>query len=97
VDTLKVGEISKPQIFSSQAGLQTYKILYLKSKTDAHKANLEQDFPKIKDMAYGDKINRSVSEWFERRRKDTYVKIDPEYSSCPQLKTWLTPVTTAQK
>jgi len=97
VDTLKVGEISKPQIFTSQAGLQTYKVLYLKSKTDAHKANLAQDFPKIKDMAFEDKINRSVSEWFERRRKDTYVKIDPEYSSCPQLKTWLTPITTAQK
>jgi len=96
VDTLKVGEISKPQIFTSQAGQQTYKILYLRSKTDAHKANLTQDFPRMKDLAYEDKINKTVSAWFERRRKDTYVKIDPQYLGCPQLKTWITPLATAQ-
>ncbi|MBW4891818.1 peptidylprolyl isomerase [Mucilaginibacter sp. HMF5004] len=96
VDTLKVGQVSKPGIFTSQAGQQTYKILYLRSKTDAHKANLTQDFPKLKELAYSDKINKSVSEWFERRRKDTYVKIDPEYLQCTQLKTWGTAVTAAQ-
>jgi peptidyl-prolyl cis-trans isomerase SurA len=47
-------------------------------------------------MAFSDKINKSVSEWFERRRKDTYVKVDPEYQQCPQLKSWATTVTTAQ-
>ena len=97
VDTLKVGEVSKPGIFKSQAGQQTYKILYLRSKTDAHKANLTQDYPKLKDIAFEDKINKTVSSWFERRRKDTYVKIDPEFLDCPQLKTWATAATnTAQ-
>lgn len=95
VDTLKVGEVSQPKIFTSQAGQQTYKILYLRSKTDAHKANLAQDFPRLKEIAYQDKINKSVSEWFERRRKDTYVRIDPEYQGCTQLKTWATTDTLA--
>ncbi|OCX52360.1 peptidylprolyl isomerase [Mucilaginibacter sp. PPCGB 2223] len=88
VDTLKVGEISKPAFFTSQDGKKDYKILYLRSKTDAHKANLTQDFPKLKELAYQDKVNRVVSEWFEKRRKDTYVRIDPEFQTCPQLKTW---------
>jgi peptidyl-prolyl cis-trans isomerase SurA len=88
VDTMKVNEISKPSLFVAQNGSKTYKILFLKSKTDAHKANLGQDLPKIKDLAYEDKLNRSMSEWFEKKRKDTYVKIDPEYQSCPQLKIW---------
>ena len=96
VDTMKVGELSKPAFFTAQDGKKDYKILYLRSKTDAHKANLTQDFPKIKDLAYQDKINRTVSEWFEKRRKDTYVKVDPQYLACPQLKTWSRPVTTAQ-
>jgi peptidyl-prolyl cis-trans isomerase SurA len=88
IDTMKVGEFSKPSIFTAPDGKKTYKILYLKSKTDAHKANLAQDLPKIKDLAYEDKLNRSISEWFEKKRKDTYVRIDPEYQSCPQLKIW---------
>jgi peptidyl-prolyl cis-trans isomerase SurA len=88
VDTMKVGNISKPQLFTDQAGKKSYKILYLKSTTDAHKANLKQDFPKLKDAALNDKINRTISEWFEKRRKETFIKIDPEYQSCPLLKGW---------
>jgi len=88
VDTMKVGSISKPQLFTDQTGKKSYKILYLKSVTDAHKANLKQDFPKIKEVALSDKINRTVSEWFEKRRKETFIKVDPEYQGCPALKGW---------
>jgi peptidyl-prolyl cis-trans isomerase SurA len=95
-DTMKIGSISKPQLFTGQDGKKTYKILYLKSSTNAHKANLVQDYPKIKEWATNDKINRTVSEWFQKRRTETFIKIDPEYQSCPSLKGWPTPVTTAQ-
>jgi peptidyl-prolyl cis-trans isomerase SurA len=88
VDTMKVGEISKAKLFVGSDGKKTYKILYLKSVTNAHKANIEQDFPKIKELALSDKISRTVSLWFEKKRKETYVKIDPEYQSCAQLKDW---------
>lgn len=88
VDTMKVGHISKPQVFADQTGKKSYKILFLKSTTDAHKANLKQDFPKLKEVALSDKINRTVSAWFEKRRKETFIKIDPEYLSCPTLKGW---------
>jgi peptidyl-prolyl cis-trans isomerase SurA len=88
VDTMKVGHVSKPQLFTDPGNKKSYKILYLKSVTDAHKANLKQDFPKIKDVALSDKINRTVSEWFEKKRKQTFIKIDPEYQGCPVLKGW---------
>jgi len=90
-DTMKVGEISKPTIFTDAAGKKSYKIFYLKTVVNAHKANLAQDFPKIKDAANEANINRTVSEWFEKKRKQTFIKIDPEYQSCPQLKGWNTP------
>jgi len=96
VDTMKVGEFSKPVLMTDNTGKKSYKILYLKTVVDAHKANLTQDFPKIKEAASEAKISKTVSEWFEKKRKETYIKIDPEYQSCPQLKGWSTPVTTAQ-
>ncbi|MEZ2338106.1 peptidylprolyl isomerase [Mucilaginibacter sp. RCC_168] len=97
VDTMKVGSISKPDVFTGPDGKKTYKILYLKSATNAHKANLEQDFPKLKDMAYEDKTNRAVTQWFEKRRKETFIRIDHEYQSCDILKKWITaPAITAQ-
>ena len=95
IDTMKVGSISKPVLYTGQDGKKSYRILYLKSVTDAHKANLAQDFPKIKEIAYADKTDRTISQWFEKKRKQTFIRIDPEYQSCPQLKDWIT-TTTAQ-
>lgn len=97
VDTMKVGEVSQPKLYTDQTGKKSYRIFYLKSETPAHKANLKQDFPKIKEVAMQDKLNRTVSEWFEKRRKETYIRIDPEYITCPGLKGWNndSPVTAA--
>ena len=88
VDTMKVGEISKPVLISAADGKKSYKVLYLKSVTDAHQANLAQDFPKLKEYANNDKINRTISQWFEKKRKENFIRIDPEYMAYPQLRNW---------
>jgi peptidyl-prolyl cis-trans isomerase SurA len=90
VDTMKVGNISKPSLFSAADGKKGYRILSLKSKTGPHQASLDQDFPKIKEVAFEDKNNRTISEWFEKRRKITYIKIDAEFQTCPELAGWTT-------
>ncbi|RVU01249.1 peptidylprolyl isomerase [Mucilaginibacter limnophilus] len=96
VDTMKVGSISKPQLITEK-DKKSYRIFYLKSVTDAHKASIEKDFPKLKEAAYNKKVERTVSEWFERKRKQTYIRIDPKYSSCGELAGWNTVTsTTAQ-
>jgi peptidyl-prolyl cis-trans isomerase SurA len=91
VDTMKVGGVSKPVLCTDAKGQKSYRIFYLKSVIDAHKANLELDFPKIKTFATDDKINRTISQWFAKKRKETYIKIDPIYQACPLLKDWATP------
>ncbi|MFD0751921.1 peptidylprolyl isomerase [Mucilaginibacter calamicampi] len=91
IDTMKVGAISKAQLYTDpNTGKASYRVYYLKSVTDAHKANLEQDYPKIKAMANSNKMNRVMSEWFEKKRKENYIKIDKQYQQCPQLQGWST-------
>ncbi|WEK19779.1 MAG: peptidylprolyl isomerase [Candidatus Pedobacter colombiensis] len=87
-DTMKVGEISSPTLFTDQSGKEGYKILYLKSKIPPHKANLEQDYAKFKEYAQQDKVNRELSAWFEKKRVNTYVRIDEDYVNCDELKMW---------
>ena len=95
VENMKVGEVSKAQLYTDpNTGKTSYRLYYLKSVTDAHKANLDQDYPKIKAMANTNKMNRVMSEWFEKKRKQNYIKIANEYQQCPQLQGWST-VTTA--
>jgi len=88
VDTMKVGEISQPVLFTGQDGKEGYKILFLKSKIPPHKGNLEQDYAKFKERAQQGKIDRILSEWFEKRRENTYIRIDEDYNKCDELKIW---------
>lgn len=89
IDPLKVGEISKPILYTDKrTGESSYRVFYLRSRIPPHKANLDQDFAKIKEAARQDKINRTLSEWFESRRETTYIDINPEFLSCDDLKIW---------
>src|SRR5690606_41109178 len=88
-DPLQPGEVSKPILYTEKGGGDvTYRIYYLKSRIPPHKANLDQDFAMIKEAARHDKINRTLSEWFESSRESTYIDIDPEFLSCGELKIW---------
>lgn len=89
IDTMKVGQYSTPELFTDRSGKPGYRFLYLKSKTDPHQESLELDFPKIKERTYQEKENRTVSEWFEKRRKTTYIKVDEEYQSCSNMTMWV--------
>jgi len=88
VDTMKVGGVSKPVLYTGEDGKEGYKIIYLKSKIPPHKGNLDQDYAKFKERAQEQKSNKVLSEWFEKRRENTYIKIDPEFSGCDELKIW---------
>lgn len=90
IDTMKVGSISKPISFKDQQrGKEGFKIFFLKSKTQPHKGNLEQDYPKFKELAEAEKRSKVISEWFEKRKENTYVRIDEEFADCAELKMWI--------
>jgi len=88
VDTMKVGEISKPVAFTGADGKEGYKIVLLKSKIPPHKGNLDQDYTKFKEKAQSQKMDRVLSEWFEKRRENTYIRIDEDYKGCDELAIW---------
>jgi len=89
IDTLQPEQYSRPAQFTDQTGKTGYRFTYLKSRTAPHQANLDQDYAKIKEAALQDKINRKLSEWFEGRRKVTFININEAYHDCDDLKIWL--------
>lgn len=87
---LKVGEISKPYESTDKNGKFVYKVIRVKSKTEPHKANLEQDFELLKQMTSQDKESEIVNKWVEEKLISTYVKINEPYDKCIfQIKGWL--------
>jgi peptidyl-prolyl cis-trans isomerase SurA len=88
VDKLKVEEISAPVQFQTQEGKDAYRILYLRSRTDPHKANLKQDWDKIQEWALEDKKQQAIGEWIADKSETTYIKINKEFDDCVFLNTW---------
>lgn len=88
VSSLKEGEISLVFLDQTREGLKMFKILLLKSKTDAHVAELAMDYEKIMDLALQKKKSESIEKWSNEKIRDTYVKINDTYLSCEFESDW---------
>jgi len=88
VSSLKEGEIS--DVFSDQTreGKKMYKIMLLKSKTDAHTADLVEDYVKIMELALQKKKTESIEKWSDDKIMDTYVNINDFYLNCDFKSNW---------
>jgi peptidyl-prolyl cis-trans isomerase SurA len=87
-DSLQVGAISRPVIFQNERGESGYRILYLKSKTQPHQANLKDDYNKIQDMALSQKQTDVINKWLRDRIAKSYVYVAPEYHACKVIEKW---------
>ena len=90
VKDMEAGEISKPVRTYDYTGMPVYKIYKIKSRTEPHIANLEQDYAMIQDMALAHKREVFMNNWVSKQLKKTYVHIDKMYTNCKfRNKDWL--------
>lgn len=89
IDKLNVGEITKPMPFTTADGKQAYRILYLKTRTTPHKANLTDDYQRIQAMAVARKQKEIIEQWITRKTQDIYVHIADDYKTCKYNNKWI--------
>jgi peptidyl-prolyl cis-trans isomerase SurA len=89
IDTMKVGQISKPSIFKTYDGKDAARIVWLKTKTQPHKANLKDDYAKLQQATINKKQQEKMLEWIKKTAKKNYVIIDEEYKHCESMKDWI--------
>lgn len=82
IDTMKIGDLSKPMRFQQQDGSYAYRMLFYKDKTRPHLANLNDDYQKISTAALSSKKNKRLNEWFLEAREGVFIEIDPDYDHC---------------
>ena len=87
IDTMSVGNISAPIEFDNRGDIM-YRLIFLQSRTDPHKANLKQDYDKIRTAAIEERKAQFMSQWIEDRIRSTYINIDKDYRGCPNLIKW---------
>ena len=67
---MKVGSITPPMPYRTDDGKDAMRIIWLKSNTPPHQANLNDDYQKIAAAALNEKKNKALDEWFKKNRGD---------------------------
>ena len=57
----------------------------LVSVTEPHKANMKEDYSKIKTAAIEEKKAKQTVKWVQETISNTYIRLDPAYEDCPPL------------
>ena len=85
LDSMKVGSITKPMRFETDREGPQVRILYYKQRYPAHRANLNDDYEKLKAAARRKKEEGILNRWFLTAKEDVFIDIDPAYDRCNVL------------
>lgn len=85
LDSMEVGTITKPIRFEDPREGTKVRILYYKNKYPAHRANINDDYEKLKAAALRRKEDEVLSQWFVTAKEDVFIDIDPAYDRCNAL------------
>ena len=82
VNRMKVGEISAPVPMKTEDNKDACRLIYLKKKTEPHKANLRDDYTVIRDLAMQKKREEIINNWIENKSGKAYIKVCDEFKDC---------------
>ncbi len=94
---LKPGEYSQPQVFVDQRGRKVVRLVYLKTRTNPHRENLNEDYNRIAQRAMEDKKNQALEKWFREHIPTYFVNIDKDFAGCTGLDSWRKAAAQAEK
>ena len=82
IDTMKVGTFSKPVSYRTEDGRSAMRIIWYKSKSEPHTANLKEDYEKLAQIVLNNKRNNALEEWFKKAQGDVFISVEPEFKNC---------------
>ena len=82
IRNMEVEDLSEPYESTDHNHKLCYKLLYLKTRTEPHRANLKQDYTLLQDLALRNKKMDVMKAWYEEKKKTTYIRRDQAYTHC---------------
>jgi peptidyl-prolyl cis-trans isomerase SurA len=85
IDTMEVGSITKPLVFRQQDRSEAVRIIFYKDKIRPHRADIRQDYQKIKQAALNKKKSEILDKWFQDSKDEVFIILDDHYKNCQIL------------
>jgi peptidyl-prolyl cis-trans isomerase SurA len=89
VDNLEEGQMAGPVPMTTEEGQQAFRLVKLVSRTDAHRANMVDDYDFIQQLALQRKEHQAIRNWINRKLPSTYVFVHEKYRDCNFEFNWL--------
>lgn len=89
LDTLQQGQISAPHIYYNDQREKSCRIVYVRERTQPHKANLKDDYGKIQEVALAQKKQTKMVNWVAAKAPTFYLWVAPEYRNIEGIKSWI--------
>ena len=71
--------ISAPEFFRTANQREAFRLVRLINRIEPHKANLRDDYQRIKFLAMQEKQNSKIEEWINEKIQRTYIKVNANY------------------
>ncbi|MBE0639298.1 MAG: peptidylprolyl isomerase [Bacteroidales bacterium] len=89
IDKIEVGQLSTPVLMQDQDGSEAYRLLYLKKRTQPHRASLEEDYDQIQNWALFQKKSEIIKKWIVANSRKAFIRIDDSFLNCDFEHKWL--------
>lgn len=89
VEKMNIGDLTPPSLTKSNDGSQAaYRVIRLNNKIESHKANVSDDFDKLKEYALVNKKQTVIDKWVTDKIPSTYIELSEDLSVCSCYKKW---------
>jgi peptidyl-prolyl cis-trans isomerase SurA len=81
ISRLDVGEVSDPLPMTTNDNNDAFRLVMVKRKTEAHQANLKEDYNLIQSWATAQKRQEAVGKWVKDKAAKAYIRLDDAYKN----------------
>jgi peptidyl-prolyl cis-trans isomerase SurA len=82
ISKLDEGVVSDPVPMVTSDSKDAFRLVMVKKKYPAHKANLEEDYWRIQNWALNQKHQTVIQDWIRKKAKKAFIRVDEDYNDC---------------
>ena len=88
ISRLEVDQVSDPIPMTTNDNKDAFRLVMVKKKVEAHKANLKDDYSLIQGWAQNAKMQKAIMEWVKEKAKKAFIRIDENFADCDFYSEW---------
>lgn len=88
ISRLEVGQVSDPLPMTTNENKDAFRLVMVKKKIDAHRANLKDDYNLIQGWALNKKKQQAIVKWVADKAEKAFIRIDDNFVDCDFYYDW---------